>query len=86
MLEKTDKNIIENKIINILSDKLSINLNDIKKSSSLVNDLGIDSFGGVQLLFAIKEEFELEIPFEDFKKINNVSDITEYVLEKVEKV
>jgi len=86
VLEKTDKNIIENKIINILSDKLSINLNDIKKSSSLVNDLGIDSFGGVQLLFAIKEEFELEIPFEDFKKINNVSDITEYVLEKVEKV
>jgi len=78
-----DKNVIEIKVKEILSDKLGINSNDIKNTSLLLNDLGIDSFGAIQLLFAVKEEFGVVVLLEDFKTIENVLDVVEYIFNRM---
>jgi acyl carrier protein len=61
-----------------------MNTEDIERKvknviASKVKDLGVDSFGGIQLLFDLKEEFEVDIPIEDLKKIENVGDIVQCI-------
>lgn len=82
-LETIDKKTIKYNVKKILVDKLGLDVKDIKNKSLLVNDLGIDSFAGVQLLFAIKEEFGIEILLDDLNKIERVSDIVEYIFNKL---
>lgn len=74
---------IERKVKNVIATKLNINMNDIGHTSLLVKDLGVDSFGGIQLLFDLKEEFEVDIPIEDLKKIENVGDIVQCIHSKL---
>ena len=52
---------------------------DIKNESSFVEDLGADSLDNVELVMALEEEFECEIPDEDAEKITNVQQAIDYV-------
>ena len=77
-----DRKKIERKVKEILADRLDIPIEKIKLNSKLVDDLGMDSFGAVEVMFAIKDMFSFNISDEDFRKVETVKDIVEYILIK----
>lgn len=75
-MENTD---IEQRIKKIVAEQLGVNEADVKNESSFVNDLGADSLDTVELVMALEEEFECEIPDEQAEKINTVQEAIDYV-------
>jgi acyl carrier protein len=65
------------KIRKRIADQLSIDEEDIRMDSSFVDDLGADSLDIVELIMALEEEFDMEIPDEDAEKISTVRDVVE---------
>jgi acyl carrier protein len=63
----------------IIVEQLSVNKEDIKEESKFVDDLGADSLDTVELVMALEEEFECEIPDEDAEKITTVQQALDYV-------
>jgi acyl carrier protein len=70
---------IEERVIKIVSEQLGVNEGDVKKESSFVNDLGADSLDTVELVMALEEEFDCEIPDEEAEKITTVQQAVDYV-------
>jgi len=73
----------EKKIKSIIADQLGIPEEEITNDASFVEDLGADSLDIVELIMAMEEEFEIEIPDEDAEKLLNVRDAFEYVKKRV---
>lgn len=71
---------IEERVKKIICEQLSINSDEINNSSSFVEDLGADSLDTVELVMALEEEFETEIPDEDAEKIGTVQEAIDYIL------
>jgi acyl carrier protein len=71
---------IEQRVKKIVSEQLGVNEAEVKTESSFVNDLGADSLDTVELVMALEEEFECEIPDEDAEKITSVQQAIDYVL------
>ena len=71
-------NIVE-RVKKIVAEQLGVNEADIKNESSFVDDLGADSLDTVELVMALEEEFECEIPDEDAEKITTVQQAVDYV-------
>ena len=67
---------IELRVRKIVAEQLGVNGADIKNDSSFVDDLGADSLDTVELVMALEEEFECEIPDEDAEKLRTVQDVT----------
>ncbi|MBS4539764.1 acyl carrier protein [Clostridium sp. D2Q-11] len=67
------------KLKNIIAEQLDVEKEDIKLESSFQNDLGADSLDVVELIMAIEEDFEIEIPDEDAEKISIVKDAVDYI-------
>lgn len=67
------------RIIQIIAKQLGIEEQDISSNSSVVEDLGADSLDVVELIMAIEEEFDLEIPDTEAEKIVNVQNIFDYM-------
>jgi acyl carrier protein len=74
-----DKANIEKIVKEIMADKLSKDIKEIRDNSILRDDLGMDSFSAVELIFEVKEKFGIDIPQEDFSKIKKVKDIIKYI-------
>jgi acyl carrier protein len=72
------------KVKAIIADKLSIDEEEIKMDSSFTDDLGADSLDIVELVMALEDEFDLEIPDEEAEKISTVADVVEYIKEHTE--
>ena len=72
-------NIVE-RVKKIVAEQLGVNEGDIKNESSFVDDLGADSLGTVELVMALEEEFECEIPDEEAEKITTVQQAVDYIL------
>jgi acyl carrier protein len=70
----------ESEIRKIVAEQLGVNEADVKNESSFVNDLGADSLDTVELVMALEEEFETEIPDEDAEKITTVQQATDYIM------
>ena len=70
---------IEQRVKKIVAEQLGVNEADVKAESSFVNDLGADSLDTVELVMALEEEFECEIPDEDAVKITTVQQAVDYV-------
>ncbi|CAN0226131.1 unnamed protein product [Phaeothamnion confervicola] len=70
---------IEQRVKKIVAEQLGVNEADVKNESSFVNDLGADSLDTVELVMALEEEFECEIPDEDAEKITTVQQAIDYV-------
>ena len=75
-MDNTD---VEQRIRKIVAEQLGVNESDVKNESSFVNDLGADSLDTVELVMALEEEFECEIPDEEAEKINTVQEAIDYV-------
>jgi acyl carrier protein len=70
---------IEQRVKKIVAEQLGVNEVDVKSESSFVNDLGADSLDTVELVMALEEEFECEIPDEEAEKITTVQQAVDYV-------
>lgn len=72
------------KVKSKIAEQLSIDENEITMESGFVDDLGADSLDIVELIMALEEEFDLEIPDEDAEKMATVGDVVEYIKTRVE--
>ena len=73
---------VEPKIKKIIEEQLGVEGDRIKPEASFIDDLGADSLDIVELVMAMEEEFDLEIPDEDAEKLRTVSDVSKYLSEK----
>ncbi len=76
---------IEQRVKKIVAEQLGVNEGDIKNESSFVDDLGADSLDTVELVMALEEEFECEIPDEEAEKITNVQQAIDYINKNLKK-
>jgi acyl carrier protein len=70
---------IEAKVKSIIADQLGVGEDEIKLDSSFIEDLGADSLDIVELVMAMEEEFEIEIPDEEAENIKSVGDAINYI-------
>ncbi|MDB9446084.1 acyl carrier protein [Anabaena sp. CS-542/02] len=71
------------KVKKIVVDQLSVEEDKIKPEASFADDLGADSLDTVELVMALEEEFDIEIPDEAAEKITTVQQAVDYINEKV---
>jgi len=71
--------VIENRVKEIIIEQLGVDQKEVTPEASFINDLGADSLDTVELVMALEEEFDVEIPDEDAEKIITVSDVTNYI-------
>ena len=70
---------IEAKVKSIIADQLGVGEDEIKPEYSFIEDLGADSLDIVELVMAMEEEFEVEIPDEEAENIKTVGDAINYI-------
>ena len=70
---------VEDQVRAIIAEQLGIKTDEIKNDASFVDDLGADSLDTVELVMALEEEFETEIPDEQAEKITTVQNAIDYV-------
>ncbi len=70
---------MEEKIINLIAEKLGKKKETINTKSRLVEDLGADSLDVVELIMTFEDEFGVSLPDEDVSKLKTVGDIVEYI-------
>lgn len=75
---------IEKKIKQIIAEQLSISEDEVTSEASFIDDLGADSLDIVELVMAMEEEFEMEIPDEDAEKLLTVQDVLDYVKKRTQ--
>ena len=63
----------------IISESLGVDQDMVKDESNFVNDLGADSLNIVELVMAIEEEFDMEIPDEDSETLHSVGELRQYI-------
>ena len=70
---------IEERVKKIVCEQLGVKEEEVTTESSFVNDLGADSLDTVELVMALEEEFETEIPDEEAEKISTVQEAIDYI-------
>lgn len=70
---------VEQRVKTIVAEQLGVNEADVKNESTFVDDLGADSLDTVELVMALEEEFECEIPDEEAEKITSVQQAVDYI-------
>ena len=70
---------VESKMIDIIVEQLSVDKDKVVSGASFVDDLGADSLDLVELIMAMEEEFDVEIPDEEAEKIATVQDAIDFV-------
>jgi acyl carrier protein len=70
---------VEQQVKAIVAEQLGVKLEQVINTASFVDDLGADSLDTVELVMALEEEFETEIPDEDAEKITTVQQAIDYV-------
>jgi len=70
------------KIKDIIIEQLGLEEEEVKVEASFVDDLGADSLDIVELVMALEEEFDIEIPDEDAEKIRTVGEAVKYIQDR----
>ena len=70
---------VEERVKKIVAEQLGVKDEEVTSDASFVDDLGADSLDTVELVMALEEEFETEIPDEDAEKITTVQQAIDYV-------
>ena len=73
---------VEARVKKIIAEQLGVEVDDVVSDAKFVEDLGADSLDTVELVMALEEEFEIEIPDEDAEKIQTVAAAVDFVKEK----
>ena len=74
-----DRNEMQKKVMDIIANQLGVDKEIVTPEANVVDDLGADSLDVVELVMALEEAFDLEIPDEEAEKIRTVKDIIEYL-------
>jgi acyl carrier protein len=69
----------QERVIKMVAEQLGVKEEDVKPDSSFIDDLGADSLDTVELIMALEEEFDTEIPDEDAEKLTTVQDAIDYI-------
>lgn len=69
----------QERVIKMVAEQLGVKEEDVKPDSSFIDDLGADSLDTVELIMALEEEFDTEIPDEDAEKLATVQDAIDYI-------
>lgn len=75
---------VETRVKEIVSEQLGVKIDELKNNASFVDDLGADSLDTVELVMALEEEFDTEIPDEDAEKIQTIHDAIKYIDEHLQ--
>ena len=70
---------VEEKVKEIVVDQLGVDEKQVSPEASFIDDLGADSLDTVELVMALEEEFDIEIPDEDAEKIATVQNAVDYI-------
>ncbi len=73
---------VEEKVKSIIAEQLGVKIEEVTPEASFIDDLGADSLDTVELIMALEEEFNIEIPDEDAEKMTTVGDAVKYIDEK----
>ncbi len=73
---------LEERVKKIIVEQLAVDAAEVTPQAQFVQDLGADSLDTVELVMALEEEFDIEIPDEDAEKIKTVGDAVAYIKEK----
>jgi len=76
---------LEERVKKIIVTQLAVDLGEVMPQSQFVQDLGADSLDTVELVMALEEEFDVEIPDEDAEKIKTVGEAVTYIKDKLSK-
>ena len=71
---------VEERVTRLVCDKLGVRKEDVTPEASFVEDLGADSLDTVELVMALEEEFNCEIPDEEAEKITTVQQAIDYIV------
>ena len=71
------------KVTDIIVEQLGVDPEKVKPEASFIDDLGADSLDIVELIMALEEEFDTEIPDADAEKVVTVGDVVDYIKEHV---
>jgi len=74
---------IGNKVKEIVSQQLDVDIAEVKEEAQFIEDLGADSLAIVELVLAFEEQFEIDIPDEDTEKIATVGDAITYIKDNI---
>ena len=75
---------LEQRVSNIIVEQLGATKEEIAPEASFIDDLGADSLDIVELVMAMEETFDIEIPDEDAEKIQTIGDAVSYIKERLE--
>jgi len=75
---------LEDRVTAIIVEQLGVTKEELTPGASFIDDLGADSLDIVELVMAMEEEFDIEIPDDDAEKIQTIGDVIRYVKEKTE--
>jgi acyl carrier protein len=75
------ENNLEARVKSIIAEQLGIDEKEIRMDSKFIDDLGADSLDIVELVMAMEEEFQMEIPDEEAENIRTVQDALNYITE-----
>ena len=70
---------LEDDVKKIVSEKLSVSIDEVKSDSNFIDDLKADSLDIVELGMAFEDKFGVSIPDEDYEKLRTVSDAVKYI-------
>jgi acyl carrier protein len=72
----------EDRVTEIIVEQLGVSKEEVVPEASFIDDLGADSLDIVELVMAMEEEFDIEIPDEDAEKIQTIADAISYIRER----
>ncbi len=76
---------LEERVKKIITEQLAVDAAEVTPQAQFVQDLGADSLDTVELVMALEEEFDIEIPDEDAEKIKTVGEAINYIKDKAAK-
>ena len=75
---------LEDRVSAIIVEQLGVTKEELTPRASFIDDLGADSLDIVELVMAMEEEFDIEIPDDDAEKIQTIKDVISYLKDKIE--
>ena len=76
---------VQERVKNVIVEQLGVEADQVKPEAQFVNDLGADSLDTVELIMALEEEFDIEIPDEKAEKIKTVGEAIDYIEQNANK-
>ena len=79
-----DQQEVQDKVLSIVSEQLSVDKAELSRETSFVNDLGADSLDTVELVMELEDEFDMNIPDEEAEKLQTVGAAVDYIYKHME--